>query len=176
MSLPDRSVIEALDPLLRNPAVRARIDLTIKLVEHRLVQDAIATMAWEPFPLSIYDQTLPDIIRSGWVFVLRAHAITGAERHPNSHQRTMAYRGEGDFQLWVGKGWQSNHLISDDSAPLEQRWISVPANVWHQVVVPNRGWVVVSFHTVEGPELIEERPDPLEHGRTSRRLYLGDRQ
>jgi hypothetical protein len=173
MSLPDRLVIEALDPLLRNPAMRARINLTVKLVERKLVHDSTTTMAWEPIPLSMYDQTLPDIIRSSWVFILRANATTGAERHPNSHQRTMAYRGEGDFQIWAGKGWQSNHLISDDSAPPERRWISVPANVWHQVVVPERDWVVVSFHTVAAADLIEERPDALQSGRMRRRRYHG---
>lgn len=55
--------------------------------------------------------------------------------------------------------WHSNVLISDSNASLEQRWISIPANVWHRPVIPKGvDWVVVSFHTVPAAELIEERP------------------
>ncbi|HEV3244339.1 MAG TPA: hypothetical protein VGZ31_07995 [Chthoniobacterales bacterium] len=55
--------------------------------------------------------------------------------------------------------WQSNILVSDADAPLEQRWVSIPQNVWHRPVIPEGAdWAVVSFHTVPAPELIEERP------------------
>jgi hypothetical protein len=65
-------------------------------------------------------------------------------------------------------------LVSDPDAPLEGRWISIPRNVWHQVVVPEgRDWVVVSFHTVLPEELIEERPDSNDAGGTKQMLYLG---
>ena len=70
--------------------------------------------------------------------------------------------------------WQSNLLVSNTDAPLEQRWISIPRNVWHQVVVPEGpDWVVVSFHTVPAEELIEERPDFDDPGGTKQMRYLG---
>jgi hypothetical protein len=74
-----------------------------------------------------------------------------------------------------GEGrWQSNVLVSEPDADLGRRWISIPANVWHQVVVPDgEDWVVVSFHTVPAHELIEERPDAAEAGRTHQRHYVG---
>ncbi len=94
-------------------------------------------MSWEPIPLDIFVTTLPAEIRSAWVFVLRAGADTGAERHPNSHQRMMSFEGSGDFQTGEPGKWQSNVLVSDPDAPLERRWISIPMNVWHRPVINN---------------------------------------
>jgi hypothetical protein len=107
-------------------------------------------------------------------------ATTGAERHPNSHQRMMSFEGSGDMQVQAGssapnnEGWQSNMLISDSGAPLEKRWISIPQNVWHQPVISKEAdWVVVSFHTVPAEELIEERPESRGRERTKQMRYLG---
>ena len=137
-------------------------------------------MAWEPIPLTVYGGAVPDAIKSSWVFVLRASANTGAERHPNSHQRMMSFQGSGDMQVQAGssapnnEGWQSNMLISDPDAPLEKRWISIPQNVWHQPVISKEAdWVVVSFHTVPAEELIEERPESRGRERTKQMRYLG---
>ena len=119
---------------------------------------------------------LPVSIRSAWIFVLRAGANTGPERHPNSHQRMMSYMGSGDLQTRAApdESWQSNILISDSHASLEQRWISIPQSVWHQPVIPpSRDWVVVSFHTVPADELIEERPDPVSDAGTRQKHYVG---
>jgi len=129
-------------------------------------------IAWEPIPLSVFGEALPVAIRSSWVFILRAGAITGAERHPNSHQRMMSYRATGDLQTGGEGKWQSNPLVSDPAASMEKRWISVPPNVWHQAAVSDRDWVVVSFHTVQAQELIEERPAAEDAGRTRQRHYV----
>lgn len=176
MSPQERSILESLDALLRSDAVRARIDPIVEEVARKLAQDRTATMAWEPIPLSVYGESLPGPIRSSWVFILRAGATTGAERHPNSHQRMMSYREAGDMQTGGEERWQSNPLVSERGADLERRWISIPVNVWHQVVVPDRDWVVVSFHTVPADELIEERPDAGDAGRTHQRLYLAPKE
>jgi hypothetical protein len=135
-------------------------------------------MAWEPIPLSVFEDPLPGEVKSAWVFVLRAGADTGAERHPNSHQRMMSWEGRGDMRIKKRESkegeiqWDSNVLVSDPDAPLEQRWISIPPNVWHRPVVPKGDdWVVVSFHTVPAEELIEERPDRGEGPRRMR--YAG---
>jgi hypothetical protein len=70
----------------------------------------------------------------------------------------MSYRGNGDFQTNPDGTWHSHHMRSDPSTSLEERWISIPPNVWHQGLVGPDDWVVVSFHTVPEQELIEERP------------------
>ena len=141
-------------------------------------------MTWEPIPLEIFGEGLPREIRSGWIFVLRAGADTGAERHPNSHQRMMTLRGSGDMKTESKKGelrikkdekgidWQSSVLVSEAGAPLERRWISIPPSVWHRPVVGRDGdWVVISFHTVSAEELIEEKMDESGAG-TKQKKYV----
>jgi ketosteroid isomerase-like protein len=84
----------------------------------------------------------------------------------------MSFRGVGDMQTGGEGRWRSNALTSEHGAELEQRWVSIPENTWHQAVVPDADWVVVSFHTVPAEELIEERPGIADPGRTQRRRYL----
>jgi len=98
MNSDERSLLQTLDGILSSQAIRARINSIVERVERRLAWEPTAAMAWEPIPLSIYGETLPAVIRSSWVFILRAGAITGAERHPNSHQRMMSYWATGDLQ------------------------------------------------------------------------------
>jgi len=108
------------------------------------------------------------------VFVLRANTRSGAERHPNSHQRMMSYRGSGDLQTRQRGDWCSHPLTSDPSAPIAERWISIPPYVWHQGVVPGENWAVVSFHTAGEQELIEERPASSDEAAIDQRTYVGD--
>ena len=84
----------------------------------------------------------------------------------------MSYRGTADLQTRPGERWISNRLVSQPDAPLQDRWLSIPAGVWHQGVMADEDWVVVSFHTVPAGELIEERPDEVGEG-TTQRHYLG---
>jgi RimJ/RimL family protein N-acetyltransferase len=169
---PERCILESLDFLLRSESVRAAIEPIVQRVQQSLARDRSTTMAWEPIPLGIYGINLPSFIRSSWVFILRAGATTGAERHPNSHQRMMSYRGQGDFQTGGDGYWQSNLLVSDPDAELQRRWISIPVKVWHQAVVPADDWVVVSFHTVPADELIEERHEFGESGSLRQQHYV----
>jgi hypothetical protein len=169
----ERSILQSLDALLDLDSVRAAIDPIVERVEQNLARDEAAVMAWEPIPLAIYGTSVPSFIRSSWVFILRKGATTGAERHPNSIQRMMSYRGTGDMQTGGPGRWRSHHLVPDPNADFDTRWLSIPINVWHQCVVPNAAdWVVVSFHTVPAEELIEERPDEQDVGRTRQKTYL----
>ena len=169
MTREERILLETLDEVVRSDKVRAQILPIVERVRADLAQRSNALMAWEPVALETFG-ALPPAIRSGWVFILRARTDTGAERHPNSHQRMMTFDGSGDMKI-DAKGthhdvaieseivWRSNVLLSDPKARLEQRWISIPQNVWHRPVVgKDADWVVVSFHTVRAEELIEERP------------------
>jgi len=183
MTAEERSLLEALDAIVGSEEIRAQIYPIVERVRTELTRNRKAQMTWEPIPLTIYGRALPPEIRSSWVFVLRGGATTGAERHPNSHQRMMSFEAAGDLQVRSGPAdggegqWRSNLLVSEPDAPLERRWISIPRNVWHQVVVPKGpDWVVVSFHTVPAEELIEERPDSGDPGRTNRMRYLGPKE
>ncbi|MEY2485196.1 MAG: hypothetical protein QOH39_844 [Verrucomicrobiota bacterium] len=172
MTADERIMLEKLEEILRSDGVGSQIPAIVERVRKDLTRKAEAVMAWEPIPLEIYENLLPRTIRSSWVFILRRGADTGAERHPNSHQRMMSFAGSGDLQTDsrnAGGGdakaeseilWHSNILVSDPAAPLETRWVSIPENVWHRpVVAADSDWIVVSFHTVPAEALIEERPD-----------------
>jgi hypothetical protein len=174
MTLEELSRLEVLDTALRSERVLEHIRSVVARVRKQLAGRKDALMSWEPFPLDVLATTLPSEIRSGWIFVLRAGADTGAERHPNSHQRMMSFEGSGDLQTGEPGKWQSNVLVSDPQAPLEQRWISIPPNVWHRPVIDAAAdWAVVSFHTVPAEELIEERPDDSREAGTRQRKYVG---
>jgi hypothetical protein len=173
MTKEELSRLEALDRALRTESVREHVRSVVVRVREELAGKEDALMSWEPFPLNVLATALSPEIRSAWVFVLRAGADTGAERHPNSHQRMMSFEGSGDLQTGEPGKWQSNVLVSDPDAPLEQRWISIPPNVWHCPVIDAAAdWAVVSFHTVPAEELIEERPDDSREAGTRQRKYL----
>ncbi len=165
-------ILELLDAILSQDAIRAAIDSIAIQVEQELMQNRSALMAWQPVPLSAYAGGVPLGIQSSWVFILRAGATTGAERHPNSHQRVMSYRGWGDLQTMVDGQWRSSELVSELQMPLLKRWESIPVSVWHQAVVPQQNWVVVSFHTALERELIEERLEPGNSERLVRKNYI----
>ena len=71
----------------------------------------------------------------------------------------MSYKGHGDFQTKSNSEWESNFLESDFEGRLEKRWISIPINVLHKGIVKDENWIVLSFHTAEVSELIEEKPE-----------------
>src|SRR5438045_5264653 len=169
MTKEERSLLETLDRTVLSEGVRSQIRPIVERVRANLARKPDALMAWEPVALETFG-ALPPAIRSGWVFILRAGSDTGAERHPNSHQRMMTFDGTGDMKIdAIGTpndveteseiAWRSHILVSDLSAPVERRWVSIPQNIWHRPVIPKGAdWVVVSFHTVPAAELIEERP------------------
>ena len=99
MTREERSLLEGIDKMLLAEEVRAQIQPVVERVRAQLQRKTTTVMAWEPIPLSIYRDALPAMIRSSWVFILRAGTNTGAERHPNSHQRMMSFEGSGDMQV-----------------------------------------------------------------------------
>lgn len=97
MDQDESRILELLDLAVNSKAIRPRIEAIVARVEQKLRERPDEVLAWESVPLNWYSAPLPEIIRSSWVFILRANTTTGAERHPNSHQRMMSYRGAGDF-------------------------------------------------------------------------------
>ena len=173
MTPEERTCLESIDTILQSENVRQQIHPIVERVHKDLAGKKAALMTWEPIPLTVFGRALPREIRSAWVFVLRAGADTGAERHPNSHQRMMTFEGSGDMQTEERGRWQSNILVSNREAPLEQRWISIPQNAWHRPVVgTDADWTVVSFHTVPAEELIEEKQDDSGQDGTKQTRYM----
>lgn len=173
MTPEERTRLESIDTILQSETVREQIHPITERVRAELARKKEAVMTWEPIPLTVFGRALPREIRSAWVFVLRAGVDTGAERHPNSHQRMMTFEGSGDMQTGEPGNWQSNVLIGNPEAPLERRWISIPQNAWHRPVVgADADWTVVSFHTVLAEELIEEKLDDSTKDGTKQMKYL----
>lgn len=172
----DPAIVE-LEEAVRSGAAPTQIAETLERVERALAASG-APMAWESIPLTVFDRPLPDAIKSCWVFVVRASAETDAERHPNSHQRSMSLTGSGEFQLRELGRWTAFSLVSDPGAPRERRWVSIPQSTWHRLFVGGTSWGMLSFHTVAAEELVEERPigpDGLDGGPTERRRYEAPR-
>jgi L-methionine (R)-S-oxide reductase len=152
----ERETLQSLHDSVLRSLERAEIQETIQRVQECLRGDGDRRIAWETLPVELFGP-VPAEMRSSWVFALRAGATTGAERHPNSHQRVMSICGSADLQIWNGTAWVSNRLSSRDDAGLLQRWLSIPPSIWHRPVVdPGEDWFVVSFHTAEADQLIEE--------------------
>jgi hypothetical protein len=160
-SVSERHLLAHLDAVCREAGDRGELVAFVEQVEDHLLRNPQSVMSWTPIPLDRYRGRVPQGILSSWAFGLRAGSTSGAERHPNSHQRMVSIRGEGTLQMrsTLDRPWHSLPMTSDPMAALEQRWASVPVNHWHQVVVPDTShWVVVSFHTAHEHELLEERP------------------
>lgn len=173
----ERAILGALDEAASNPKAAAALSRVAGRVLATLARAPGEIEAWEAVPLDVYGP-LPPRVGSSWVFALRRGVATGAERHPNSRQRMFSWSGGGDFQVHDGTRWVSHRLSADRGAKLEERWLSIPPDTWHQGVVGDEDWVVVSFHTVPKAELVEERPDPEDpnpfHPRRTRRRRYAD--
>ena len=173
----EESVLRVLDRVVFAPAAAEKLASIGDRVLGILARGPSEIEAWEAVPLELYGGPLPGDVRSSWMFVLRRGVTTGAERHPNSRQRMVSWKGGGDFQVHDGADWKSHELVSDRQAPFAKRWLSIPPETWHQGVVGPEDWLVVSFHTVPAEELVEERPDPADPDpfrprRTRRRRYF----
>ncbi|PYK51523.1 MAG: hypothetical protein DME20_01460 [Verrucomicrobia bacterium] len=106
MTQEERSRLESIDAVLRSENVGEQIRPIVVRVRAELTRKKEALMTWEPIPLTVFGGVLPLEVRSAWVFVLRAGADTGAERHPNSHQRMLSFDGRGDLQTGEQGNWQ----------------------------------------------------------------------
>jgi hypothetical protein len=171
----EREILESLDRAVQSPRAAAFLSAVVADLAEVLQRDPGARLAWRSVPLDTYDR-LPEGIASSWVFVLRAGCSSGAERHPNSIQRVMSYGGWADMRTWEVGSWRSHHLRNDAGQPLENRWLSIPVNVWHRPVMGDVDWTVVSFHTASDTELIEELARDDEHpdrGSRALEVYAG---
>src|SRR5215510_10486808 len=95
----ERAILQTLSDLIKRDEAITFIEDAVITAGTKLAADPGALLSWETIPLIVYGPELPGMIRSSWVFILRSCTVTGAERHPNSHQRMVSYRGTGDFQI-----------------------------------------------------------------------------
>jgi len=129
------------------------------------------SQAWKALDLGSLGFEIPLDIRSCWIFVLRAGATFGPERHPNSHQRTLALSGQALFELRDDDSWSAWPVSATPDGVRATSVISIPRSVWHRIQVGPENFVSVSFHTVPVEELIEQTPVGDDFSITTERLY-----
>jgi hypothetical protein len=161
----ERAIPSRLDAAVSSPIAAAALLPIGERVLATLARGPNEIEAWESAPLELYGTTLPSEIRSSWIFVLRRGVTTGAERHPNSIQRMTSLSGGGDFQVHDGARWTSRRLTSDPRASLEDRWISIPPDTWHQGIVGSKDWLSPPSHPrlqrVDRGAADPDDPDPI---------------
>ena len=111
--------------------------------------------------------------------LLRGARMAEPERHRNSVQRLVSYRGSGSIHQGVAGGGPQRLRARAISSPgasgpahregpvvgtvdLERHWDIVPAGVWHfPEAAKHEDWATVTFHSAAEDEIIDE-------------LWLGD--
>lgn len=104
------------------------------------------------------------------VSVLLFPAAT-AERHPNSHQRTVALSGTALFEVFIDGSWSPRPASGGEGESQHARAVSIPPSVWRRIRIGPQNFVSVSFHTVPPDQLIEETPIGNDLSNTTQRLY-----
>ncbi len=166
---PDPVAVE-LSRSLKSPRAAAAIAPALARVQGVLSDRPDRPQAWESLALGSLGFEVRADIRSCWVFILRAGAAFGAERHPNSHQRTVAMAGRALFEVLVDGAWLPWPLDGKDESEVTSA-ISIPPSIWHRIQIGSENFVSVSFHTVPAAELIEETPVGDDLSVTRQRLY-----
>jgi hypothetical protein len=156
--------------LVIHPEVAFKLAPLLSRVEAELMAKPKLPQAWEPLSPGLFGKGMPKEIKSCWFFVLRQGAVFGAERHPNSHQRSIALKGSCVFETFEKETWLP-HPVSLAGKSVKTRAISIPPDTWHRITIGQVNFVSLSFHTVAAKELIEETPVGKDLTKTKRRLY-----
>ena len=178
---PDRSSL----PLLRRlhervfgcPEVRGVLTSAFEELDSALEEGSDPPHATRVIPVELFvDGGLPTVdepVRLCRLFLLRRGARMAApERHRNSVQRLVSYRGRGRIHQGtpgggpfglrpreigdpVADGWPAGGR--PDDFDIVRRWDIVPAGVWHY---PEAGgdldWATVTFHSAAEDEIVDE--------------------
>lgn len=175
-------------PLLRrlhervfaDPEVRAVLDagfeqLVLELDSRPDPQHATCTVPIELFTGAGQDRITAaseDRVAGGWhdqvrlcrLFLLRRGArMAVPERHRNSVQRLVSYRGSGSIQQGVPggdpEGLRARTIRSPgaDESDLARHWDIVPPGVWHFPEADGgEDWATVTFHSAAEGEIVDE--------------------
>jgi hypothetical protein len=139
---------EAVAELIGRPAVHSLIADLKQQLPH-----TPEPFVWATIDLQSITTTLPDTIRSGWIFVLKKDVPSGCHFHPNSVQNMVMIEGEGTSKV----GDDSRHMkrFADHDGSLEDIWYVIPEGTPHEFFPAEKDMVVVSFHTSTSDELEE---------------------
>ncbi|MBX7223575.1 MAG: hypothetical protein K1Y36_26920 [Blastocatellia bacterium] len=138
----------AVEWLARQPEFQEKIRCLETEVNH-----SQESFVWSVVDLDSLPVTLPEHIRSGWIFVLKKNVGSGCHYHPNSVQHMVVLKGQGRSQ--VASLSKQMHRFQEPGHSLEEIWYVIDENTPHEFFPEAEHMVVVSFHTCEANELEE---------------------
>ena len=153
-SLQEKSILEKLDSLLKKGDIANLITPMISEVKKELEQKQVVSIT-KNIPVESFGSELPTSINLCRLFILKANTKSKIERHTNSYQRTYTLCGKGDTKIFENNVWKSNVRKSSGSS-IENKWLSVPENTWHQPISFSDDWITITFHTAFENEIIDE--------------------
>lgn len=155
LSLRERRLLERLDIWVYSEDTRRVLDRAVDKAKKKFDDNPDAFFVWETIPGRTLGPNLPRLVRSVWIFIIRSGIASEMHRHPNSRQRTLALEGRGTLRVGDGHRFKLHRLVDNPRTALEQRWVSIPKNTWHEAIV-EQDWTVLSIHSVAETDLIEE--------------------
>jgi len=139
---------DAVAELVTRPAIRGVVD-TLKVE----LQHTSEPFVWSTIDLKSVTTTLPDEIKSAWIFVLKKDVPSGCHYHPNSIQHMVMVEGAGTSKVGAVAGRMK--LFEAQGSALEESWYVIPEGVPHEFFPEGKDVVVMSFHTCDSDELEE---------------------
>jgi len=139
---------DAVAELVTRPAIRGVVD-TLKVE----LQHTSEPFVWSTIDLKSVTTTLPDEIKSAWIFVLKKDVPSGCHYHPNSIQHMVMVEGAGTSKVGAVAGRMK--LFEAQGSALEESWYVIPEGVPHEFFPQGKDIVVMSFHTCDSDELEE---------------------
>lgn len=150
----EKTILEKLDQIIREPQI---INLLISLIEEAKNEKFFPIT--ENIPLSLFKDKLPRQINLCRIFILPPNTKSKIEKHKNSFQRTVTVFGSGDTKILNNDLWISN-VKRADGKTIEERWLSVPEDTWHQPISGKEDWITVTFHTALESDIVDEYREP----------------
>lgn len=151
--------VQQLEAIIQHDYTWGRIHTTLETAKTRL---ETAEQDWliQPVDLDIFQDRLPDEIKSCRITVFKPGTNLKVERHPNAAQYVRVLEGQTNFRtLSDEQNWEA-HPKDADAYDIEARWSMVEPNVWHcPLPINDEGWAVLGFHTVSPDDLMTEYPE-----------------
>jgi hypothetical protein len=146
----------AVSDLIRTDIVKTRFAEAAGEAKEILSADPSKLAASVVLPLELFGPSLPFELKSCRLSVMRGGTQYHIEKHPNATQYVLSINGNGAIRVKFSDEWLVSQLSSDPSVMLQERWHTVPANIWHQPIPSDNDWTVVAFHTAPAGELKDE--------------------
>jgi hypothetical protein len=139
---------DAVAELVTRPSIRSVVETLKEQLPHTSEQ-----FVWSTIDLNSLTTSLPDDIKSGWIFVLKKNVPSGCHYHPNSIQHMVMIEGAGTSRVGTISGGMK--MFDAQGIGLEETWYVIPEGVPHEFFPERRDVVVMSFHTCDANELEE---------------------